>query len=289
MTFHAPAVLRSALACLSLVATPPVVAQAAGPLNPVLVRAPGGQSPYLLGAWQGGRWVPASAGLAHEVRSGAYRRHMLGGRPATAQGGPAESMGDPCADAYQVPLTPESPASAFEVFTTSAQVLQPRPVTLLPTSNTTYREIVRQELVRRGVRSPVVTITTLLRTDLDGNGTQEVVIEASRFQERSGNFPPPTGQPGDYSLLLLRHVAGGKAVTTVLGEYVAPPTPYDPASTAPMPLATTYRLAGLADLNGDGRVELITYGAYYEGDSFAAQEWTPASGLKVRLETGCGV
>ncbi|WP_309572589.1 hypothetical protein [Deinococcus sp.] len=289
MTLPAPALLRAALLLLSLCVPTSAIAQGAELLNVVLVRAPGEAQPSLLGAWRAGRWVPARSDLTRRGGSQPYRQYPLGGRASTVTGSPAESMGEPCADTYQVTLSPDVPATAFTVLTTSTRPFQPRPVTSLPTTNATYQRIVRQELIRRGVRTPVVTITALIRADLDGNGTQEVIIEASRFQQRGGNFPPPTGLPGDYSLLLLRHVAGGKAMTTVLGEYVAPPTPWSPDSTAPMPLAGLYRLAGLADLNGDDRLELITYGAYYEGDAFAAQEWTPAGGLKVRLETGCGV
>ncbi|MFC6801347.1 hypothetical protein ACFQDE_06025 [Deinococcus caeni] len=41
-------------------------------------------------------------------------------------------------------------------------------------------------------------------------------------------------------------------------------------------MATQYRLAGVADLNGDGRMELVLHDAYYEGADFTVSEWTPA-------------
>ena len=147
----------------------------------------------------------------------------------------------------------------------------------------------RAELKRRGLPNPQVTLTRLIRADLDGNGTQEVIIEARHFQNGRDDFPPPVGQPGDYSLLLLRAVVGGKVVTTVLGEHIAPQTPWDSGSSDPMPMATLHRLAGVADLNGDGRMELVLYGAYYEGSGFSVQQWTPAGLKGTPLESGCGV
>ncbi|WP_295815223.1 hypothetical protein [uncultured Deinococcus sp.] len=280
-----PLLRRAAKVLLAGVLAAP--GHAATPLNPVLVRAPGEGLPYLLGAWQGGRWRPGDAALARELGAATYTRGTLSGPPARVPLGAPASMGDPCEPVFQAPLAAPRDARTFEVYTATPQ--WPRPVTALPLTSAAYREVVRQELVRRGVRAPVVTLTAVIRTDLDGNGTQEVIVEAGRYRGRSGNFPPPTGQPGDYSLLLLRHVVGGRAVTTVLGAHVAPATPWDPGSGDAMPLAVLSRLAGVADLNGDGRMEVLTSGTYYEGEAFAAHEWTPAGGLKLRLETGCGV
>ncbi|WP_412026882.1 FG-GAP repeat domain-containing protein [Deinococcus yunweiensis] len=279
---------RTALALLCTLTGVIAPAQSGPAVNAVLVRAPGTSAPYLLGAWQAGTWRPADAALAAQVGAGTYTRRTLIGTTTRVSVAVPESMGVPCEDTFQAALRPDREAQRFEVYTTAAAT-PPRPVTALPLTSAVYREVIRTHLLRRGVTASTVRLTALLRADLDGDGTQEVIVEASAFRERSGNFPPPTGQPGDYSVLLLRHVAAGKAVTTVLGEYIAPATPWNPDSTEPMPLATLYRVAGLADLNGDGRLELLTYGAYYEGDAFAAHEWTPGGGLTLRLETGCGV
>lgn len=285
MTRLLPAFRALALLCgLSGVTA---LAQSGPAMNAVLVRAPGGAEPYLLGAWQGGRWRAADATLAREVGAATYLRRTLTGTTTRVNVAAPASMGQPCEDTFQATLRPARETRSLEVYTTASA--PSRPVTALPLTNAVYRELVRTHLIRRGVKTPTVQLTALARADLDGNGTQEVIVEATRFQGLGDNIPPPTGQPGDYSVLLLRHVVAGQVVTTVLGEYVAPVTPWNPDSPEPMPLATLHRVAGLVDLNADGRLEVITYGAYYEGDSFAAHEWTPASGLTRRLDTGCGV
>ncbi|GAA5436502.1 hypothetical protein M8445_08620 [Deinococcus aquaticus] len=266
-----------------------VTAQAAAPagLHPTLAVMPGEPTAYLLGSWQGGRWLSAPQTRARLQGTESYRRLAPGVTPTQLRaGGIATSLGAPCEDTFEVPV-PSLPRG-LAVLTPAALNAQPRPVTELPTRNATYERIVRDELIRRGVVAPQVTLTRLTRTDLDGNGTQEVIIEARRFRGASGDFPPPTGQPGDYSLLLLRHVTAGRAVTTVLGAHVAPRTPWNPESSDPMPMATQYRLVGVADLNGDGRMELVLHDAYYEGAGFTVQEWTPAGLRPTPLDSGCG-
>lgn len=279
---------RRALLLLAPLALLPTLAHAApsGP-QPVLVVLPGEAHAALLGVWAGGRWLEGGE-AAGRVRGGeGYRVQALGGGVTDARGARARSFGVPCPDASHVALSPPPRLTTFAVATTATSRARPRPVTVLPTTGAVYRAAVRDELVSRGLRAPAVNLTRVVRADLDGNGTDEVIVEARRFAEGSGLYPPPSGQPGDYSLLLLRHVAGNRVQTTVLGAYVALRA-RDPNSPDFGPLAHVYALAGVADLNGDGRMEVLTFGAYYEGYALTASEWTPQAGLRTRLETGCG-
>ncbi|MFC6662070.1 hypothetical protein [Deinococcus multiflagellatus] len=260
------------------------------PLRAAGAGHPGGEAqPYLLGAWAQGRWLGADAARGQVPAGATYTRLQLGAAPQAVRGGSVQPLDVPCEQTLTVPVSPAPVLPGGALFAGAGGPLQPRPVTVLPTANPTYAALVKAELQRRGLRAPVVTLTRLVRTDLDGNGAQEVLIEASRFRERSGDFPPPVGQPGDYSLLLLRHVVNGRAVTTVLGGHVAPLTPWDPDAGAPMPMATLYRLVGVADLNGDGRMELALSSAYYEGAGVSVLEWRPAGVRRTPLESGCGV
>ena len=268
--------------------------QAAAPTSffPVLIHAPGDDGrAQLLGAVAGGRWLTVAQTAPRLKGKERYLRRSLGGRPVTVLGKTARSYGEPCADAYEVPVSPANVSNQFQVFTVAALKSQPRPVTALPTSNETYRQIVRAELIKRGIPDPQVELIGLTRTDLDGDGTQEVILEATHYADRDGIYPPTIGQPGDYSIVLLRHVVRGQVLTVTLGADIAPQTPVGPEDNmSTRPLANVIRLAGVADLNGDGRMELILFGAYYEGSSFAVNEWTPARGLTpTPLETGCGV
>ncbi|SMB95040.1 hypothetical protein [Deinococcus hopiensis] len=257
------------------------------PAAPVLVSVPGDDGATLLGVVEGGKWTGGPA-AARRIRGGeVYRLQGLGGPAHTARGGRAVSFGEPCPETFGVSLTPATSKAAFLIGTSATWPARPRPVTSLPTNSPVYEAAVRAELLRRGLRDPRVQLRSVTRADLDGDGTDEVLVEASRFADQAALYPPPTGQPGDYSLLLLRSVVKGKVRTTVLGAYVALKA-YDQNRDETMPLAQRYALGGVADLNGDGRMEVVTFSAYYEGYGVAAQEWTPGSGLKVRLDTGCG-
>lgn len=284
---------RSALFILAFLICAPLIcapALAAGPalLRPALVLLPNERRALVLGAWRGGRWLPAAA-TAPGLRAGElYRVRGLGGGAAAARGGEATSPGVPCETSFDLALRPLTPRPVFRTVTQAARNAHPRPVTALSTRNGTYRRVVREELVRRGLSASDGRLLGVTRADLNGDGTDEVILEAAHYAGRPGLFPPPVGQPGDYSLLLLRHVQNGEVRTTVLGAHLAPRTPYDPGSGAPMPLATLFRLAGLVDLNGDGRLEILTFGGYYEGFTVTASEWTPQGGLTTRLQTGCG-
>ncbi|GGL97494.1 hypothetical protein [Deinococcus aerophilus] len=261
----------------------------------VLVQAPGSDLAQVLGGAEQGRWrnvgdiLPALQGPG---RPGTYVRRAPGEGPTPVRAGLPQSFGVPCEDAYHLPVTPVNVPDRFQLFTASDLNAWPRPVTALPASSPIYREIVRAELVRRGLPNPTVRLVGLTRADLDGNGTQEVIIEATHHAGQPGDlFPPRSGQPGDYSIVLLRHVVGEQVRTVTLAADVAPRTPAtENGASAVRPLAVLSRLAGVADLNGDGRMELLLYEAYYEGSAFRVWEWSPARGLTpTPLQAGCGV
>ncbi len=169
--------------------------------------------------------------------------------------------------------------------------VRPRPVESLPTQSAVYCELVRTELLKCGLKSPTVTLVSVTRTDLDGDGTAEVIVEASHFRSQDSSIfaPPPNAEAGDYSLLLLRWVRNGKPQTTVLAQNVFTKTLTqkqleDGGSQVP----SRFGLAGVADLNADGRIELVVQDVYYEGEGAAVLEWSPSAGVKERLNEGCG-
>ena len=254
----------------------------------------------LLGAWQVGLWQPPAAAAPLLTGGQPWRMQSLGrpgrvGQTLLRTGGAALPTDQPCPETvfldFILPTTfAAASASDFLLVTAPGLNVRPRPVEVLPTSSAVYRESVRAELARRGLPSPVLNINSVTRADLDGDGTLEVMIEASHFRRASSNFaPPPRAEAGDYSLLLLRWVKNGQVKTTVLYQNVFTRTPTQAqleAGGGQVP--TRFGLAGVADLNGDGRMELVVADAYYEGEGAAVLEWSPAGGAKERLNQGCG-
>lgn len=153
----------------------------------------------------------------------------------------------------------------------------PRRVTDVATDSAVYRKVVRSFLDGEGLMNAPVRISRIVRADLDGDGTDEVLIVASSRDDLDRVSSMDTGKD-DYSLVLLRYVTkgGGKGVAL---EF---------ASGRKSTTLELNGLRGLADLDGDGRMEIVTTGKGYEWNN--AQLWSFHRGRLVKLlENGEGV
>lgn len=84
---------------------------------------------------------------------------------------------------------------------------------------------------------------------------------------------------GDYSLVFVRRLVDSRLVTTVISSSIA--------TDAQSPFATFYRVSALADLNGDGRMEVALSSKDYEGAGVAVYELQPDGSLPEVLASGC--
>ncbi len=96
-------------------------------------------------------------------------------------------------------------------------------------------------------------ITRVVRFDSDGDGTDEVLIEANTLDD--GNNAGATAD--EYSLLLLRRVAAGGEVETIsIYEAIGEESTFFVNMTV---------VVAVADLNGDDTLELVTRTSGFEG------------------------
>lgn len=145
----------------------------------------------------------------------------------------------------------------------------------------TYLSIVGQILREAGLRKPEVNIDEGYKVDLDGDGKDEVVLVASRHRQGVSEL---TGvghgaSPGDYSLVLVRKLIGSRVRNIFLVRDVR-------LKENEGGLVRGYHLSAIADLNGDGRMEIALYSAYYEGSSTDVIEINGATPKGV-LSCGC--
>ena len=120
-----------------------------------------------------------------------------------------------------------------------------------------------------------------MRTDLDGDGTDEVLIVAEHA-EADTSLPPRAGW---YNLVLVRVVDGDGVRTHVLAEDVY--TQDDPES---YPSFGRYRISAIGDLNGDGRSEIVVDGFYFaRADTQVFEHLRPERSPLLVLDAACGV
>jgi len=139
----------------------------------------------------------------------------------------------------------------------------------------TYAALASEILSDRGldVASPV--IKQVIRTDLEGDGVNEVIVVAEEVT------PGYLMEIGDYSILFLRKVVEGDVQTAVLEETVV--------LSEDDQFAGSHIVGTIADLNGDSKMEIVTNSAYFEG--FGVNVWEYVNddiGPSIALQTGCG-
>lgn len=153
----------------------------------------------------------------------------------------------------------------------------PRIPKVINSNNRVYRGIVRKFIQTKGIKRPNVKIQKILRVDLEGDGQNEVIIQASN---RTGG-PGFETKAGEYSFIMLRKIVDGRVKNIVLMEdFVTKNSPSD--------IPYNFELSAILDLDADGKMEIVTYGAYYEGAWVEAYQIKQGKANKI-LETGCGV
>ncbi|HLO98923.1 MAG TPA: hypothetical protein VK171_10045 [Fimbriimonas sp.] len=158
----------------------------------------------------------------------------------------------------------------------SGPVRVPRKVEVLPNSNETYIAVVDKFIKSKGLNS-AVNITRLVRADLDGDGKDEVLIEASN-RDLSTPSTVFQVQPGDYSLVLLRTLKRGKVYEI--------PLMFDRPSKDSINYVN--KIAAIADFDRNGSLDVMVTSRYYEG---ASATLFNLRGTKVKklVEMGDGV
>lgn len=157
--------------------------------------------------------------------------------------------------------------------------LVPRIPTSINASNSTYKTVVANFLRKKGIARPVVSIKEAFRVDLEGDGVEEVVLSATYYKKGLSS----DAAVGDYSFVLVRK-AVGKVVTDHLleGDFIVKNVDFG----AP----NEYHISAIADLNGDGIMEIVLNGSYYEGDFAGAFELKNGKPVKIKeFEIECGV
>ena len=244
----------------------------------------GGQG--MLGWWDGGQWVQAKEGESTPFTPGeTYTLVELDGSSSSARATALRDQEEFCGTP-QVDFSPSFPEPTTggvddldPIAVHGVGDVQPRRATLLDTGTAVYRDAAREVLAGLGIHDDEPELAQVVRADLSGDGTDEVLVVAERLAD------PATaqGEPGDYSVLFLRQVVDGEVRTTVLDHF------YKEPAEEPSIYILVHRISGIVDLNGDGVLEVVTEEQYYEGSSTAVRALQPDGTLTEVIVAGCGV
>jgi hypothetical protein len=153
--------------------------------------------------------------------------------------------------------------------------LAPRPVESVGDDGT-YSGFARSVLSDMGLDVAEPVIRQVLRFDIQGDGVDEALVVADDH--------PLGGGPGDYTAVFLREIVDGEVVTSVVEEvsYITDKT-YDE-------YGAWNTVGAIADLNGDGDLEVVIDGGAYESWGIAVFDHVGAGeGLARVMAVGCGV
>ncbi len=230
---------------------------------------------YLLGGSQNGKWLTAEAvapTLAKRTRMVFVNlRGVVEGSAILNNTG--EDYGA-CPENKMMRIEPQTEAG-FAVGANAGWNLVPRALLMISVKNKDYRKIAADFLRTKGIDRTRINLRQILRIDLEGDGRAEVLMTGNFYKK--GNMEAQN--PGDYSFALLRKIVNGRVRNILIdGEFFTRRDYYDPPNTR--------RILAVADLNGDGRMEIVLDTHYYEGNWKQVFEINGTKLTKV-LEAGC--
>jgi hypothetical protein len=268
--------------------TAPETTMPSGPadaLVPLFVGGADSAGWLFLGAWQRDRWQESDDPDGNPDGAGTeagtpFTVSNLSGENAVVLGENAEA----CFDGRTGPsidvavAAPEPPGFGFNAVAVIEQTwpLKPRPVAVATTAPDAYRALGEAAFAGEPVDASQGAIEQLVVADLDGDGDDEALASYEFVQPSSG-----PGVPGDLTALLLIDA------TTRASDTVQLWTVDQDADDGTFDFIERYRILDVADLNGDGRMEVLVHAWYYEGASVLVYTYD-GSGLTRVLAAGCG-
>jgi hypothetical protein len=232
----------------------------------------------LLGGVQNGKFVDAKTTFA-QLKKGkrSYGIYDAIQKIATLEI-EVEAPSEPCDDFYPLNYSLDD-VEGIAIGANPGWNLQPRAAKVIDLNNATYIKAASEALRTKGIINKAPKIRDVLRVDLEGDGQEEVLINATSY----GDGIQPRAKRGDYSFILLRKIVAGKVQNTIVtGDFVKKNITFGAPS--------KFEISSIADLNGDGKLEVIIYGAYYEGHWIEAYESKGNKLANIKaLNAGCGV
>lgn len=242
--------------------------------NPVVVAGFGA-----LGWWDGNAWVAVDGGTSLPLAGGeSYQVAFLGLDAITTGGAPeqlCEPLNNPGVVLEDETLLGDFPGP-YGVAVSASWELVPYLVEEFEDEDGSNAAFASEILAEHGLDVPEPPIKQLLRVDLEGDGVNEIIMVTEDVTD--GLF----AEVGDYSIAFLRKTVGGSVQDFVLGESVI-------TDEGQLPFVYSYSIGAVADVSGDGKMEIVLSAAYYEGLGVEVWEYVDdTAGAVLQISQGCG-
>ena len=214
--------------------------------SPVLYGGKVYQSTFflLLGGVSSDVWLAPEVSVSRFSGEATYSLHSMEYKDKYFLWGKSPEFSPVC-QTYSIGTDASLEENGF-VATLDGWAVTKREVTELSAGMEVYQRAVIDWLKAEGVDSPPIDSLRIFRVDLEGDGTDEVFIQATHLDESQH-----TTRLGDYSILLMRKAVGNDVLTTqIVGDVYHS---REPEITYPR----TYSIANFIDLNQDGVLEVV--------------------------------
>ena len=206
----------------------------------------------LLGGTEDGAWINAADAVARLSGGETYTLYAPTGPVGTVIGTmPTE---DRICPEYYFDWRPEASDKELIGLGGGWNALPRIPVEPAIADFPTYTAAAGDWLAAQGMSVPSpMTLTGVRRVDLDGDGTMEAIISATRLSDAILH----DAAAGDFTIVLLYRETASETILLAGDLY--------PAARS-MVFPRVYSLSSILDLNGDGRMEVIVHYDLFEGD-----------------------
>ena len=235
-------------------------------------------SGFLLGGSHNGQWLDAFA-IMPSLQDGERSYLLYAGSTFEGQinvSPPTTPLEGPCGGTPAVSF-PDNGDHSGRIAIVARWDPASRQPQSLPLDTPVYVEAIAQLLQAQGISEPEVQLTSVDRIDLEADGVDEVLITAARLTGLGSGLP--TAAAGDYSLVVLRKVVGEDVASIPLAMTVF---------TEDIELAdpVQYSVLAMLDLDGNGNLEIVLEGRYFEGRFVTVYEIN-GQDVEAVLTVGC--
>lgn len=246
---------------------------------------------YLIGGTQNGKWLTEAEVLTNIKKPTKFFGFdsFKSEKPSDIYGTISEQMGCGAYFFYfgeiaEVPQEVSFDASLKPILAIGANAKWnplPRMPKKIALTDKTYQKIALDFLKTKGMKINSVKLENIVSIDLEGDGTDEIFIEATNYKNKNGEIHS-TARAGEYSFVLMKKIINGKPKNLLIaGEF-------NPKKPEIDDYISEFDVSAFADLNGDGKMEVILTGLYsYGGESTEIYE-SDKNILKEVLSFECG-